>query len=78
MTAPGAAAGADCDVLIAGGGMVGASLAVALAGLPLRVTLVEAIPAVPGPHGLPGLGRPTARGPAALGPPTRRCRTRCS
>lgn len=36
---------ADCDVLIAGGGMVGASLAVALAGLPLRVTLVEAIPA---------------------------------
>ncbi len=36
---------ADCDVLIAGGGMVGASLAVALSGLPLRVTLVEAIPA---------------------------------
>jgi 2-octaprenyl-6-methoxyphenol hydroxylase len=35
----------DCDVLIAGGGMVGASLAVALAGLPLRVTLVEQIPA---------------------------------
>jgi 2-octaprenyl-6-methoxyphenol hydroxylase len=38
-------ANANCDVLIAGGGMVGASLAVALAGLPLRVTLVEAIPA---------------------------------
>lgn len=36
---------ADCDVLIAGGGMVGASLAVALAGHPVRVTLVEAIPA---------------------------------
>lgn len=35
----------DCDVLIAGGGMVGASLAVALAGLPLRVMLVEAVPA---------------------------------
>lgn len=45
MTARGAAAGADCDVLIAGGGMVGASLAVALAGLPVRVTLVEAVPA---------------------------------
>jgi 2-octaprenyl-6-methoxyphenol hydroxylase len=45
MTTPGAGAEADCDVLIAGGGMVGASLAVALAGLPLRVTLVEAIPA---------------------------------
>ncbi len=39
------AAPASCDVLIAGGGMVGASLAVALARLPLRVTLVEAIPA---------------------------------
>ncbi len=35
----------DCDVLIAGGGMVGASLAAALAGLPLRVILVEQIPA---------------------------------
>lgn len=43
--------GTDCDVLIAGGGMVGASLAVALAGLPLRVTLVEAVPA--GAHGQP-------------------------
>ena len=39
------AASSSCDVLIAGGGMVGASLAVALAGLPLRVLLVEAIPA---------------------------------
>ncbi len=45
MTALDEAAHADCDVLIAGGGMVGSSLAVALAGLPLRVTLVEAIPA---------------------------------
>ncbi len=33
----------DCDVLIAGGGMVGASLAVALAALPLRVVMVEAV-----------------------------------
>lgn len=38
-------ADADCDVLIAGGGMVGASLAVALASLPIRVILVEAVPA---------------------------------
>jgi len=45
MTSRGHSVGAECDVLIAGGGMVGASLAVALAGLPLRVTLVEAIPA---------------------------------
>ena len=45
MTAWTTAGTADCDVLIAGGGMVGASLAVALAGLPLRVALVEAIPA---------------------------------
>ena len=44
MTGLDEAVDADCDVLIAGGGMVGASLAVALAGLPLRVTLVEAIP----------------------------------
>ncbi len=41
----GKTSGTDCDVLIAGGGMVGASLAVALTGLPLRVLLVEAIPA---------------------------------
>jgi 2-octaprenyl-6-methoxyphenol hydroxylase len=39
------ATGSSCDILIAGGGMVGASLAAALAGLPLRVLLVEAIPA---------------------------------
>jgi len=38
------ATGLSCDVLIAGGGMVGASLAVALAGLPLRVRLVETFP----------------------------------
>lgn len=45
MTARDTAADSGCDVLIAGGGMVGASLAVALAGLPVRVTLVEAVPA---------------------------------
>lgn len=45
MTAALARPGSDCDVLIAGGGMVGASLAVALAGLPLRIELIEAIPA---------------------------------
>jgi len=43
--AAGRTSGADCDILIAGGGMVGASLSAALAGLPLRVVLVEAIPA---------------------------------
>lgn len=36
--------GSDVDIVIAGGGMVGASLAVALAGQPLRVALVEALP----------------------------------
>jgi 2-octaprenyl-6-methoxyphenol hydroxylase len=35
---------ADFDIVIAGGGMVGASLAVALAGQPLRIALVEALP----------------------------------
>ncbi|MGB9430002.1 MAG: 2-octaprenyl-6-methoxyphenyl hydroxylase [Gammaproteobacteria bacterium] len=34
----------DFDVLIAGGGMVGASLAAALAPLPLKVAVVEAVP----------------------------------
>jgi len=38
------AAAGDFDVVIAGGGMVGASLAVALAGQPLRIALVEALP----------------------------------
>ena len=34
----------DCDVAIVGGGMVGASLALALAALPLRVVVIEALP----------------------------------
>jgi 2-octaprenyl-6-methoxyphenol hydroxylase len=34
-----------CDVAIVGGGMVGASLALALAGTRLKVTLIEAVPA---------------------------------
>ena len=34
-----------CDVAIVGGGMVGASLALALAGTRLKVTLIEAIEA---------------------------------
>jgi 2-octaprenyl-6-methoxyphenol hydroxylase len=32
----------DCDVLIVGGGLVGSTLALALAELPLEVVLVEA------------------------------------
>jgi len=38
------AADGTYDIVIAGGGMVGASLAVALGSLPLRVALVEALP----------------------------------
>src|SRR4051812_6657632 len=34
----------DCDILIAGGGLVGASLALMLAKLDLSVTLAEAVP----------------------------------
>lgn len=41
---PGTPAGTVVDVVIAGGGMVGASLAVALSRLPLRVALVEQVP----------------------------------
>ena len=36
-------ASGDCDILIAGGGAVGSALACALADLPLRVVLVEAL-----------------------------------
>jgi 2-octaprenyl-6-methoxyphenol hydroxylase len=39
----GAAGAPECDVAIVGGGMVGASLALALAPLGLKVTLVEAV-----------------------------------
>jgi 2-octaprenyl-6-methoxyphenol hydroxylase len=38
------APGADCDLAIVGGGLVGASLALALAPLGLRITLLEAVP----------------------------------
>jgi 2-octaprenyl-6-methoxyphenol hydroxylase len=51
------AAGEPCDVFIAGGGMVGASLAVALAGLDLRVGLAEAVPL--GGPGQPSFDRRT-------------------
>jgi 2-octaprenyl-6-methoxyphenol hydroxylase len=34
----------DCDVCIVGGGLVGASLALALAALPLEVVVIEAVP----------------------------------
>ncbi|MBL8226772.1 MAG: 2-octaprenyl-6-methoxyphenyl hydroxylase [Chromatiales bacterium] len=49
--------GEPCDVFIAGGGMVGASLAVALAGLHLRVGLAEAVPL--GGPGQPSFDRRT-------------------
>jgi 2-octaprenyl-6-methoxyphenol hydroxylase len=50
-------AGSSCDVFIAGGGMVGASLAVALAGLGLRIGLAEAVPL--GGPGQPSFDRRT-------------------
>jgi 2-octaprenyl-6-methoxyphenol hydroxylase len=37
-------AGLDCDIAIVGGGMVGASLALALSALPLQVVVIEATP----------------------------------
>ena len=39
MTEP--TAGTDCDIAIIGGGMVGATLACALAPLPLRIVMIE-------------------------------------
>ncbi|SCZ68333.1 2-octaprenyl-6-methoxyphenyl hydroxylase [Thiohalomonas denitrificans] len=42
----------DYDILIIGGGMVGASLAHALKEVPLRIGLVEAVPLAGGPPGL--------------------------
>ena len=43
MSGPAAPAASSCDVAIVGGGMVGASLALALAALPLDVVVIEAI-----------------------------------
>ncbi len=54
----------EFDVLVAGGGLVGASLARALAGSPLRIALVEAMP--PGRAGKPGFDeRSTALAPTS-------------
>ena len=41
--APAVVASNDYDIIISGGGLVGASLAIALADLPLRIVLVEAV-----------------------------------
>jgi 2-octaprenyl-6-methoxyphenol hydroxylase len=41
--APAVVASNDYDIIISGGGLVGASLAIALADLPLRIALVEAV-----------------------------------
>lgn len=40
----------DCDILIAGGGLVGLSLALALSGSGLRVTVVDRVPMAAGPR----------------------------
>ena len=55
------AAAVHCDVAIVGGGMVGASLALALAPTPLRVLLVEAVrpDAAPDPSAAPGAANPS-------------------
>ena len=43
LVAPAVVASNDYDIIISGGGLVGASLAIALADLPLRIALVEAV-----------------------------------
>jgi 2-octaprenyl-6-methoxyphenol hydroxylase len=42
-TAPERRSDVDCDIAIVGGGLVGASLALALTGLGLSITLIEAV-----------------------------------
>ncbi|MBL1276695.1 MAG: 2-octaprenyl-6-methoxyphenyl hydroxylase [Ectothiorhodospiraceae bacterium] len=50
----------DYDLIIIGGGMVGASLAISLAGQPLRIALIEAAPfPTQGTKGTPGSERAT-------------------
>ncbi|MBI2383784.1 MAG: 2-octaprenyl-6-methoxyphenyl hydroxylase [Gammaproteobacteria bacterium] len=52
---------ADCDVAIVGGGLAGASLAVGLLPLPLRVALIEATPPGGAPDRALGLNDATRR-----------------